>query len=255
MADRQPNILWICTDQQRFDTIGALGNPHVSTPTIDRLCAEGTAFTHTYCQAPICTPSRASFLTGMYPSTVHANRNGNDYFPNTAPLVTKMMADAGYACGNIGKLHLAGAYRRIEPRTDDGYSTFLYSHAPRDNWPKGHAYADWVRSKGSVLGELVESIDGVPEDLHQTTWCAEMTMDFIEANKDKPWLLSVNIYDPHPPFNPPKRYRDMFNPALMPGPYFQESDFRQQEILAPVDFQSKVHDPKSLDIRHPILAK
>ena len=74
---KQPNILWICTDQQRFDTIGALGNPHVSTPNLDKLVADGVAFTRTYCQSPICTPSRASFLTGMYPSAVHVNRNGN----------------------------------------------------------------------------------------------------------------------------------------------------------------------------------
>jgi arylsulfatase len=62
MRGSRPNILWICTDQQRYDTIGALGNPHVNTPNIDRLVAEGFAFTHAYCQSPICTPSRASFF-------------------------------------------------------------------------------------------------------------------------------------------------------------------------------------------------
>ena len=57
MNDR-PNILWYCTDQQRFDTLGALGNPHVQTPTLDALIADGTALRHAYCQSPICTPSR-----------------------------------------------------------------------------------------------------------------------------------------------------------------------------------------------------
>ena len=74
MPANTPNILWVCTDQQRYDTIGALGNPFVSTPNIDSLVADGVAFTHAYCQSPICTPSRASFLTGMYPSATHANR-------------------------------------------------------------------------------------------------------------------------------------------------------------------------------------
>ena len=64
----RPNILWYCTDQQRWDTIHCLGNPEINTPNIDRLVATGTAFERTYCQAPICTPSRASFLTGRYPS-------------------------------------------------------------------------------------------------------------------------------------------------------------------------------------------
>jgi arylsulfatase A-like enzyme len=251
----QPNILWICTDQQRFDTIGALGNPHVKTPVVDGLVEAGTSFTHTYCQSPICTPSRAAFLTGMYPSAVHCNRNGNAWFPDHYPLVTKLLADAGYRCGLVGKLHLAGAYKRVEPRVDDGYSYFKYSHAPRDDWESGHDYADWVSDKGHVLKELTQSLDGVPAELHQTTWAAERSIEFIEASKGKPWLLSVNIYDPHPPFNPPKTYREMFDPAAMPGPYFRESDLEQQRLLAPVDFQSKGRPPEALDIANPIVPK
>ena len=92
---RPPNILWICTDQQRHDTIHALGNPHIRTPNLDRLCVEGTAFSRAYCQSPICTPSRASFLTGMYPSTVHGCMNGNERWSGAAPLVTRLLADAG----------------------------------------------------------------------------------------------------------------------------------------------------------------
>ncbi len=88
-ATGHPNVLWICTDQQRYDTIGALGNPHVRTPNLDRLVRDGVAFTHAYCQSPICTPSRASFLTGRYPSTLHACTNGNDHWDEAAPLVTK----------------------------------------------------------------------------------------------------------------------------------------------------------------------
>ncbi len=249
----RPNILWICTDQQRYDTIGALGNPYVSTPNIDRLVDEGVAFTHAYCQSPICTPSRGSFLTGMYPSAVHVNGNGNEYFPDSPPLVTRLLADAGYDCGLIGKLHLASAYRRIEPRANDGYRYWQYSHAPRDDWETGHDYADWVRSKGHILGELTKSIDGVPAELHQTTWCAEKTIEFMRQERDGPWLASVNIYDPHPPFNPPKTYRDMFDPADMPGPLFRESDLEQQKKLEAVDFQSKGRSPEELDIRSPIV--
>ena len=255
MSIKTPNILWICTDQQRYDTIGALGNVYVSTPHIDSLVAEGVAFTHAYCQSPICTPSRASFLTGMYPSATHANGNGNAYFPETYSLITRTLADIGYDCGLIGKLHLASAYGRVEPRVNDGYRYWQYSHAPRDDWEEGHDYANWVRSKGYILGELIQDPQGVPAELHQTTWCAEKTIEFIREERNGPWLASVNIYDPHPPFNPPQSYREQFNPEDMPEPLFRESDLEQQERLGQIDFQSKVRTPDELDIRNPILPR
>lgn len=249
----KPNILWLCTDQQRYDTIAALGNPHVSTPNIDKLVAHGVSFECTYCQSPICTPSRTSFLTGMYASSVQVNRNGNPTFPDFPPLITKTLADNGYTCGLIGKLHLTSAYQRIEERADDGYSYWQYSHAPRDDWETGHDYADWVKSKGADLSELIASVEGVPSELHQTTWCAEKTIEFIQQNQDTPWLASVNIYDPHPPFNPPQTYRDMFDPTEVNPPLFKESDIAHQQKLGAIAFQSEVRHPDNLDIKSPIL--
>ena len=252
---RRPNILWLCTDQQRYDTLGAQGNRHVRTPRLDELWRSGTAFTHAYCQSPICTPSRASFLTGTYASTCHNTRNGNDTFVSRFPLVTRLLADAGYDCGLIGKLHLASAYGRIEQRADDGYRYWRYSHGPRDDWPVGHDYADWVRQHGSVLGELIQDPAGVPAPLHQTTWAAERTIEFITEQRavETPWLACVNIYDPHPPFNPPQEYRDRYDPAAMPGPLFRHSDLVQQERLAAIDFQSRGRPPDDLDIDSPVI--
>ena len=251
--NRRPNILWICTDQQRYDTIAALGHRHVSTPCLDKLAREGLAFERAYCQSPVCTPSRASFLTGMYPSSIQVNRNGNPTFPDFPPLISKLLADDGYTCGLIGKLHLTSAYGRIEERADDGYSFWQYSHAPRDDWNSGHDYADWVRSKGAVLGELIKDRAGVPAELHQTTFCAEKTIEFIEENQGGPWFASVNIYDPHPPFNPPQAYREQFDPLEVKPPLFQESDLAQQAKLADIDFQSEARRPDNLDIKSPIL--
>ena len=143
----RPNILWYCTDQQRFDTIGALNNPHVQTPRLDSFMREAVTFTHTYCQSPVCTPSRASFLTGMYPSALHVNGNGSADFPVALEdhLVTNRLAREGYDCGLIGKLHIASAYNGIENRVDDGYRTFHYSHGNRKD---GHDYFDWIRQQG-----------------------------------------------------------------------------------------------------------
>lgn len=251
MTERRPNILWYCTDQQRFDTIAALGNPHVVTPTLDRLIADGVAFSHAYCQSPICTPSRSSFMTGMYPSRVHNTRNGNESFPSQPPVISKLIADSGYECGLVGKFHLQSAGHRTEPRLDDGFSYWKFSHAPRDDWAEGHDYADWVREHGGDLDELRASEHRVPPELHQTTWASERAIEFItkERSPDQPWLLNVNIYDPHPPFIPPKVYADRFDPAAMPGPYFRPSDLQQQKKLASLDFQNEVRTPEEHDAR------
>jgi len=247
--NQRPNILWYCTDQQRFDTIKALGNPHVKTPTLDQLVANGVAFTHAYCQSPICTPSRSSFMTGMFPARLHNTRNGNESFPPYPPVITKLIAESGYECGLVGKFHLQSSGYRTEPRLDDGYTFWKFSHAPRDDWETGHDYAEWVRERGGDLDALRQSEDRVPPELHQTTWASERSIEFIQQKRERPWLLSVNIYDPHPPFIPPKVYADQFDAEQMPGPYFQESDLAQQEKFAKIDFQGTVKRPEEYNAK------
>ncbi len=254
-SPERPNILWICTDQQRWDTIASLGNPHIRTPNIDRLANEGVAFLNAFCQSPICTPSRSSFLTGMYPSTVHGCGNGNDRWSEAAPLVTKLLADSGYECGLVGKLHLAGCHGRIEPRPlDDGYSVFHWSHSHRDIWPEGHAYADWVKERGGSLGDMYEEKGYMKPELHQTRFCADKAIDFMETERDQPWLMSVNFFDPHVPWDPPPAYRDRYDPAKMPEPLFRESDLAAQAKLSGVDFQTEARDPESFQAKEKIAA-
>ncbi|MCY4108738.1 MAG: sulfatase-like hydrolase/transferase, partial [Chloroflexi bacterium] len=178
--NRRPNILWYCTDQQRYDTIAALGNEFVTTPAMDSLVERGVAFASAYCQSPICTPSRASFLTGMYPSAVGANKNGVEFFPQNYPLITKTLADLGWECGLVGKLHLATATGGVEPRIDDGYSYIRYSHAPRDDWRRGHDYVEWLQTRGVDLESMLADPANVPAEYHQTTWCSDMAIEFIE---------------------------------------------------------------------------
>ena len=95
---QRPNILWICTDQQRYDTIHALGNHRIKTPHTDRLIRDGVAFTRAYCQSPVCTPSRASFLTGRYARTTRCRQNGQQ-IPKEEKLLSRIFADHDYTCG------------------------------------------------------------------------------------------------------------------------------------------------------------
>ena len=270
MTNTKPNILWVCTDHQRFDTIGALGNEHVRTPNLDRLVAEGVAFTQAYCQCPVCTPSRASFLTGRYPSTIHVNRNGNAYFPNNVTLITRRLADVGYDCGLAGKLHLAAAEGRVEVRTEDGYRLFKWSHHPKPEpfWPtEKHDYQHWLRDQGVDWDEAygAKTPDGseIPDTFrpgiearyHQTTWCANEAIAFMLEERDGPWLMSVNPFDPHPPFDPPAEYLERMDVESMPLPLFQPEELESQLDFEGVDHQTeRPHPPYAYDARRMMAA-
>ena len=281
---KRPNILWYCTDQQRFDTIAALGNTHIHTPNLDRFLGEAAVFTHAYCQSPICTPSRASFLTGMYPSAVGVNGNGFETFPRHYQdrLLSKVLYAAGYDCGLVGKLHLASAFLRREERVDDGYSYFQYSHDHKGGNERGNEYVEWLKGQGidpdSILQrrgvhstadyrqaqddptfggfrEPTAARDTVPPRLHQTHWCTEKAIEFIQRNREPemPWFLSVNPFDPHPPFDAPWEYYRRYDAAALPGAHFMGGDLAHQQRLAAagIDFQTEPRHPDAL--RHKAL--
>ncbi|HEX4883813.1 MAG TPA: sulfatase-like hydrolase/transferase [Casimicrobiaceae bacterium] len=249
-AERRPNILWYCTDQQRYDTIGALTQPQIRTPAIDALASQGVAFRRAYTQSPICTPARATFLTGRYPAAHQVYRNGNAFFPAHEKLVTRLFADAGYDCGLVGKLHLSAA-KRFEVRPDDGYRAFWWSHHPTPDAARGHDYETWLRHEKRVDPvELYRPVNyfcgpGVPAELHQTTWCSEMAIRFVTEQRDGPWLLSVNPFDPHAPFDAPPEFRARVRAADLDLPLFRDSDLERQRAFAAIDQQTKVaEDPR-----------
>jgi arylsulfatase len=242
-SNEKPNILWYCTDQQRFDTIKSLGNPHINTPNLDALIEEGVAFKRTYCQSPICTPSRASFMTGRYPASHHVHRNGNPYFPPSESLISGMLEKSGYDCGLIGKQHLSRANIVEQRPEDDGYRFYKWSHHPYPDWPEGHAYADWVNAQGVDHEALYKKLgrdEGPPVELHQTKWCSDMAIEFIGEERDGPWMLNINVFDPHTPFDPPPEYMAKYDPEKMPYPLFQESDVERQKDFVNIDQQTKI---------------
>jgi arylsulfatase len=235
-----PNILLICTDQQRYDTINSLGNSLVNTPNIDRLVREGVSFDRAYCQSPVCSPSRASFLTGRYPRTTGCRQNGQAIRP-TERLISRILKDQSYMCGLAGKQHLAScADGRVETRIDDGYDEFHWSHHPQPDWPE-NAYTQWLTKQGVSWEELYQGDgtayvkNGVPREYHQTTWCAEMTIDFLSRHQNQPWFFNFNCFAPHHPFDPPKEYMDRYDPADMPLPKYREGELENKPEYQKLD--------------------
>ena len=257
LMPERPNILWICTDQQRRDTLGCAGNPFVRTPHLDALAAGGVRFDRCFVQNPLCAPSRASFLTGRYPRTTRMRQNGQT-IPADELMVTRLLADAGYHCGLVGKLHTgatdAAAGFISEERRDDGYHYFQWSPKPFPDWrdPEDYsatnAYAHWLIERGvpypyrdhPFKGSRFVQV-GIEEAHHQTTWCAEKTIAFIQANagSGRPWLLSMNPFDPHHPFDPPADYLARYLDRLdqIPLPAYRPGELDDKPV-----FQRRFHE-------------
>ncbi len=246
--------MWICTDQQRLDTLGVYGNPYVKTPNIDRLAQSGVLFENCFGQSPVCTPSRASFLTGRYPRTTRTRQNGQSIPPDEV-LVTKLLAEAGYRCGLSGKLHLSACNPKVslatERRIDDGYETFYWSHHPDADWPTNQ-YTNWLAEQGLTFkrtpyrgSQFVQT--SLPAEYHQTTWCVDRALDFIKeaSQAGENWLFSLNVYDPHHPFSPPQDYLERYLPVLdeLPLPNYAEGELANKPIFQQMDHRGAYNQP------------
>ena len=240
-GERMPNILWVCTDQQRFDTIQGLSNSIIKTPNLEKFVGESVTFTEAFAQCPICSPSRASFLSGRYPHTTGLRANGQRIRP-TERLVTRILADYDYTCGLTGKLHLSPCFGgRVEDRIDDGYEVFHWSHDISDQWPLKNDWYVWLDRQGVKLPKLSsQHVWGIPIDpkYSQTAWCSDMAIQFMRQQKEfNPWLMSVNIFQPHHPFFPTEEYLGHYDPAKMPDPSYHDGELDNKPIFQKVDHQ------------------
>lgn len=227
-SDRQtttPNILLICTDQQRFDAVRAYGNDQIETPNLDRLADEGVLFENCYVQSPVCAPSRASLMMSQYVPTHGLHANGVDLPPGTR-LFTRDLADAGYDCGLVGKLHLGACQNgRLEPRVDDGFRVYRWAHDPYAGSSE-NAYHRWLQASHPDLyeagldGSGEHSWDTMPTEAHYSHWIANETIDFLASSRDdvKPFCFIANFFDPHHGFGAPKEYVDRYAAAAIPPP-------------------------------------
>ena len=240
-GEPMPNVLWICTDQQRFDTIQGLSNPLIRTPNLQKVMADSVTFTNAFVQTPICSPSRGSFLSGRYPHVTGLRSNGQRIRP-TERLVPRILADYEYTCGLSGKLHLSPCFGgRIENRIDDGYDTFHWSHDISDQWPGHNEWYTWLDRQGVKIPKAPGThVWGMPIDpkYSQTAWCADVAIQFMRQQKNfNPWLFSVNIFQPHHPFYPTAEYLSHYDPKKMPNPAYREGELANKPVFQTTDHQ------------------
>ncbi len=230
MAPR-PNILWICTEHQRFDTIRALGNEHIRTPNLDRLVAQGVAFTHAFSRNTVCTPSRSSFLTGRYPVTTRCRQNGQNLPADEVP-ITRTLRDLGYDCGLTGKLHLGAALTGREARGDDGYRVFEWSHG--STAVHGGEWVRWLAAQGKCFEDVYRPSPvlfsrEVPERrYHQTTWCFDRALAFMREPREGPWLVSINPFAVHDPFDYLPEIFERYDPDALASPLWRDGELERK---------------------------
>jgi len=233
-VNARPNILVICTDQHRYDVISTHHGSVAKTPNLQRLADQGTVFDACYAPSPVCAPSRASMLTGRYPSSHGLWANGVT-LPDATDMVSRQLSDAGYRTGLVGKLHLSGAFQgHTEERVDDGFQVFKWAHDPFHGSPENayHAWLArrfpelWERAKGDLVTpdktnfvHANTAFDEMPTEAHYSTWVSEEAGEFLEAQpRNQPFFLMLNYFDPHHPFVAPKEYLDLFPPTSVPPP-------------------------------------
>ncbi|WP_147915728.1 sulfatase [Ruania zhangjianzhongii] len=229
----RPHILVICTDQHRFDAVGTHPGSVAITPNLLELSRRGTVFEHCYAPNPVCSPTRASMLTGEYPSSHGLWANGVT-LPDSRSLVSRELADAGYRCGLVGKFHLGAAFQgRTEERLDDGFETYEWAHDPFHGSPD-NAYHQWLQERhpdlwAEAMGDVVTPelenfthantlFDEMPTQASYTTWVTERTSAFLEDADDRPFFLLANYFAPHHPFAAPPEYFEKYPPGSVPPP-------------------------------------
>lgn len=246
------NVVLVVADQQRPDLIGGFGRIPVHTPTLDRLLDEGTAFTRAYTASPLCTPSRASMLTGQYPSRHGAWSIGTDVPEDTDPWLPDLLANQGaYRTAIIGKSHFRSVLREGSfealPRSRDWeffrewtgpWYGFQHAKILNGHVNEAHAYSMhyglWLRDQGIppeppyfyLPGEgdpnTTEGVWALPEECHSSRWIADEATtfleDYVEKDQDVPFFLYINFTDPHRPFYVPSPWDSMHDDVSLPPP-------------------------------------
>ncbi|MFO7871481.1 MAG: sulfatase-like hydrolase/transferase [Kiritimatiellia bacterium] len=256
MSDRKRNVLFITSDQQHRMAMGYL-NPEVKTPNLDRLVENGTTFHRAYTVNPTCTPTRASWITGLYPSQHGAYSLGTKLMEDV-PTLGDAFGKNGYETALVGKAHFQPLKGTDEYPSLESYPIlhdfdywrefhgpfygFKHVELARNHTDESHVgqhYGIWMEEKAPGQWQKYFHCDeshprlkpgeawAIPEELHYNTWIAERINALMEeyAGADKPFFLWASFFDPHPQYMAPEPYASMYDPNKVTVPQYREGEF------------------------------
>ncbi len=213
MAER-PNIVFITSDQHRWDSLGCAGHPCVRTPHLDQLAYEGMRFDNAYADCPVCIPARTTLITGVKSSTYGCPAYGEDFRieRDRSAFLGSLMTAAGYQTALVGKRHwhtaedFRAGFETVIPM--ERCERLQQLHHGRDGWPFGVG-----------ANELSPTLSQLPPELCSTDWIVDRCIEVIrERQKDQPLFLWCSMVDPHPPLAIHEPYYSMYDNSPIPGP-------------------------------------
>jgi len=233
----KPNVLLIMVDQMRGDCLSILDHPVVDTPNLDQLARNGVLFKNAYTATPSCVPARAAVLTGMS-QTANGRVGYEDKVPwNYEHTLPGEFAKAGYHTQAVGKMHvyparnLCGFHNVV---LHDGYlhySRYKHHNLETESYNySGDDYIHWLKQQAGAQADLIDlGLDcnastvarpwHLPEALHPTNWVVTESIDFLRRrDPTKPFFLKMSFVRPHPPFDPPQAFLDMYKDLELPEP-------------------------------------
>jgi choline-sulfatase len=235
-----PNVLILIADDHRGGTLGIDGDPHGVTPRLDRLAREGVRFDRAYCNAPVCTASRQSLITGRLPHALGVTQLASR-LPDDAVTLGDWLGDFGYATAAYGKMHFNGPSRHgFAERLDvSDWQRHLKKHPPAGGYhpPRWRPFEDRA---SEWLNAACRSA-GLPAGSMESAYFADRAIEYLKRRHDRPFALVVSLYDPHAPFKFPDDWRGRQRPLEFSAPTLSDADRKAQprvfRSLKPADYR------------------